>query len=121
MEMELNQPGGKDISHPMRAPIRLRTGPKPGATIYTLLDGLETATHLGFTGEEPLSEPLRHKLKIWEEISSRLNELNRSLGVTDHYHFSVNELVAEKLEFVETFIQELQTSGLMQGVGQKLS
>ena len=86
-----------------------------------LIDGLETATHLGFTGEEPLSEPLRHKLKIWEEISSRLDELNRSLGVTDHYHFSVNELVAEKLEFVETFIQELQTSGLMQGVGQKLS
>jgi hypothetical protein len=86
-----------------------------------LIDGLETAAHLGFTGQEPLSQPLRHKLKAWEEISSRLDELNRSLGVTDHYHFSVNELVAEKLEFVEEFIQELQTTGLVQGVGQTLS
>ena len=85
------------------------------------IDGLETAAYLGFTGQEPLSQPLRHKLKAWEEISSRLDELNRSLGVTDHYHFSVNELVAKKLEFVEGFIQELQTTGLMQGVGQKLS
>ena len=86
-----------------------------------LIDGLETAAHLGFTGQESLSQPLKHKLKAWEEISSRLDELNRSLGVTDHYHFLVNELVAEKLEFVEEFIQELQTTGLVQGVGQTLS
>ena len=86
-----------------------------------LIDGLETAAQLGFTEEEGLSQPLGHKLKAWEEISSRLDELNRSLGVTDHYHFSVNELVAEKLGFVKTFIQALQTTDLMQGAGQRLS
>ena len=86
-----------------------------------LIDGLETAAQLGFTEEEGLSQPLGHKLKAWEEISSRLDELNRSLGVTDHYHFSVNEIVAEKLGFAKTFIQELQTTDLMRGAGQRLS
>ncbi len=74
-----------------------------------IFDALDTAWAHGLLGTPPLAMVMAERLAAWTRISLMLNELNRSVGRGDAYPFVINELVAEKLEFIELAIQRLRT------------
>lgn len=73
-----------------------------------IYDALETAWAHKLLGVQPLVMTMAERLGAWSRISLMLNELNRSVGRGDAYPFVINELVAEKLEFIEAAIHRLR-------------
>jgi hypothetical protein len=74
-----------------------------------IYDALETAAAHRLLGVQPAVMSMAERLSAWTRISLMLNELNRSVGRGDAYPFVINELVAEKLDFIELAIQRLRT------------
>lgn len=74
-----------------------------------IYDALDTAAAHKLLGVQPAVMSMAERLSAWTRISLMLNELNRSVGRGDAYPFVINELVAEKLEFIELAIQRLRT------------
>ena len=60
-------------------------------------------------GVQPAMMTMAERVSAWTRISVMLNELNRSIGRADAYPFVINEIVAEKLDFIELSIQRLRT------------
>ncbi|MBD3670451.1 MAG: putative zinc-binding metallopeptidase [Gammaproteobacteria bacterium] len=83
-----------------------------------MIDTLETAEDYGFVQvqspqtSDTVTAPhsLRDLLLVWERLALGLNSLNRSLGLTDAYPFSITEPVAQKLQFIHTLIQDTVSS-----------
>jgi hypothetical protein len=48
------------------------------------------------------------RVSAWQQVSVMLNELNRSVGRTDAYPFSIGPLVVEKLQLVDRVIEDLR-------------
>jgi len=69
------------------------------------LDTVETAVAREVI--PPLSKPgdIESILRCWEDLAVTLNELNRSLGLSDAYPFVVTPLVANKLRFVHESVR----------------
>jgi len=74
-----------------------------------IYDALDTAWSQKLLGVQPSVMSMAERVNAWTRISLMLNELNRSVGKGDAYPFVINDLVAEKLAFVETAIQRLRT------------
>jgi len=73
-----------------------------------IYDALDTAWAQKLLGVQPAVMSMAERLGAWTRISLMLNELNRSVGKGDAYPFVINELVAEKLEFIEEAILRLR-------------
>ena len=80
----------------------------PGGAVLHIYDALETAWAHKLLGVQPPVMTMAERLGAWSRISLMLNELNRSVGRGDAYPFVINELVAEKLEFIEAAIHRLR-------------
>ena len=74
-----------------------------------IYDALDTAWAHKLLGVQPAVMTMAERLAAWTRISLMLNELNRSVGRGDAYPFVINELVAEKLDFIERMILRLRT------------
>jgi hypothetical protein len=72
-------------------------------------DALDTAWAQKLLGVQPAVMTMSERVSAWTRISVMLNELNRSIGRADAYPFVINEIVAEKLDFIELSIQRLRT------------
>lgn len=73
-----------------------------------IYDALETAATQGLVYRAPAEMGMPERISVWMDISTTLNELNRSMGLGDAYPFSINQHVANKLEFVDCVIRQLQ-------------
>lgn len=73
-----------------------------------IYDALDTAWAQKLLGTQPAVMSMGERLTAWSRISLMLNELNRSVGRGDAYPFVINEVVAEKLEFIEKMILRLR-------------
>ncbi|MEM9759716.1 MAG: putative zinc-binding peptidase [Pseudomonadota bacterium] len=74
-----------------------------------IYDALDTAWAQKLLGVQPAVMSMADRVGAWTRISLMLNELNRSVGKGDAYPFVINDLMTEKLEFVEDAIQRLRT------------
>ena len=74
-----------------------------------IYDALETAAAHGLIATWPGETPIGERIELWRQLSITLNELNRSVGRRDAYPFVLNDVVAQKLSFVDAFIRRLQT------------
>lgn len=74
-----------------------------------IYDALDTAWAQKLIGMQPSVMSMSERLAAWSRISLMLNELNRSVGLGDAYPFVINDVVAEKLEYIELAIQRLRT------------
>ncbi len=63
-------------------------------------DLLETAYSWDLAGTDAESPDFDVLLDLWRELSVKLNELNRSMGLRDAYPFVIHAAVAEKLRWV---------------------
>ena len=70
-------------------------------------DGLETALAHGLV--QPPGGGFDALLSTWQEFSVALNELNRSIGLSDAYPFVISPLVAQKLQFVHELLLAWRT------------
>ena len=80
-----------------------------------IYDVLETAATHGFIDTPPADMDLDEKLRVWRELSVAFNELNRSSGLADAYPFVVNDIVGEKLRFVDDTITAITTGSRAPG------
>lgn len=77
-----------------------------------VLDTLETAQHFGFTTDVPRSasltgiENFELLMREWVDLTVALNALNRSMGLSDPYPFTISDRVREKLEFIHRIVNE---------------
>ena len=72
-----------------------------------IIDGLETAKehHLIITDSNQMS--MREKLAAWQDLTIKLNEMNRSMGRNDLYPFVICEPVIQKFEYIDELISGL--------------
>ena len=73
-----------------------------------IYDALDTAFNFGLVVENPNILSLQDKISHWRQLSVALNEMNRSMGMSDIYPFVINSKVEAKLEFVEQVINYLR-------------
>ncbi|MEM6937307.1 MAG: putative zinc-binding metallopeptidase [Pseudomonadota bacterium] len=92
-----------------------------------MFDGLETAHAMGFeVAHRPVGSPLPLQAEAfsvqpwsphypnfgqmvddWQQLTLALNAMNRSMGLSDTYPFTLTEPVIEKLDFVHRVINDL--------------
>lgn len=72
-----------------------------------VVDTLETASTRGAIPAMCGQESFDEVLKIWDSFAVTLNELNRSLGLSDAYPFVITNVIADKLRFVNAAIKGL--------------
>ena len=74
-----------------------------------MYDTLETASNFFEHCTNPDRLSFDDKICAWGDLSTALNEMNRSLGMSDPYPFAINERVKDKLRFVNDSILALKT------------
>ena len=73
-----------------------------------IYDALDTAFNFGLVSENPNVLSIHDKISHWRQFSVALNEMNRSMGMSDIYPFVINAQVEDKLAFVEKAIDYLR-------------
>lgn len=69
-------------------------------------DGLSDAAQQVIGGERVSRDTFEQYMQFWAETSVVMNELNRSMGVTEAYPFKVRDKITDKLYFVhQTVVQ----------------
>ncbi len=76
-----------------------------------IYDALETAAAHDIVATPPENMTVGERVKAWRELSVVLNELNRSSGLGDAYPFVLNDVVAEKIGFVDEVVTMLSSRG----------
>ncbi len=74
-----------------------------------MVDSLETGANCNLSPKEILRLPFDERLGRFRELSTAVNELNRSGGSEDVYPYVISPVAANKLKFVERAIWRLQT------------
>ena len=74
-----------------------------------MVDSLETGANYNLSPKEILRLPFDERLGRFRELSTAVNELNRSGGSEDVYPYVISPVAATKLRFVERAIWRLQT------------
>lgn len=69
-----------------------------------MYDTLETAYQFGAIVEQTDTSNIDEQLLHWTELSTVLNELNRSMGLKDAYPFVLSSTIIKKLKFVHQVI-----------------
>lgn len=70
-----------------------------------MTDTLETAEDYGFRMSTGQIERFEKLMTDWSELSVALNDLNRSMGLSDAYPFVLSGRAVEKLQFIHRLIQ----------------
>ncbi len=70
-------------------------------------DVLETAIDHGVAPAGLAAAGIRESIAYWRSLSVTLNELNRSIGAGDAYPFVVNQIVEDKLVYVDSVVGRL--------------
>jgi hypothetical protein len=65
-----------------------------------IIDSLETAYHYRITDSAATFQNFSAWIKLWDEVSVTLNEMNRSMGTRDAYPFVIGSGAKEKLAFI---------------------
>ena len=73
-----------------------------------IFDALQTARAQGLITDAVEEMTIAERIVCWQELSIVLNEMNRSVGGSDVYPFSIGEGVTHKFEAVEEFIFRLR-------------
>ena len=73
-----------------------------------IFDALQTARAQGLITDAVEEMTIAERIVCWQELSIVLNEMNRSVGGSDAYPFSIGEGVTHKFEAVEEVILRLQ-------------
>ena len=73
-----------------------------------IFDALQTARAQGLITDAVEEMTIAERIVCWQELSIVLNEMNRSVGGSDAYPFSIGEGVTHKFEAVEEVIFRLQ-------------
>jgi hypothetical protein len=73
-----------------------------------IFDALETAQAHNLIPSMTEDVTIADRVSAWQQVSVMLNELNRSVGRTDAYPFSIGPLVVEKLQLVDRVIEDLR-------------
>lgn len=73
-----------------------------------IVDALDTAYTHGVIATRPAGDDFAAWLAAWRPLSVTLNELNRSVGLSDAYPFVVNDAVAQKLRFAWDSVARLR-------------
>ena len=73
-----------------------------------IYDALDTAFNFGLVSENPNVMSIHEKISHWRQFSVALNEMNRSMGMSDIYPFVINAQVEDKLAFIEQAIDYLR-------------
>ncbi len=74
-----------------------------------MFDTLQSASSFAGFAPDPSTLAFDEKMAAWQIVSKALNEMNRSMGMSDAYPFVLNPRVEEKLRFVEHAIENLKT------------
>lgn len=74
----------------------------------TMVDALETGSSHHLLPRNIASLSFDERLGQWRELSTAINELNRSSGADDVYPYIVSPVAAEKLHFIERSISQIQ-------------
>lgn len=74
-----------------------------------MVDTLETAAAFRMIDPPQLQGDFRSMANQWRSLSVTMNELNRSIGLSDAYPFVINEWVEQKLAFAGRVVDELRT------------
>ncbi len=77
-----------------------------------IYDGLETAKAFNLVEPNSGQAGVRDRLKTWQDLTIKLNEMNRSMGLNDLYPFVINEPVIQKFEYIDEIIRALQKPDL---------
>ena len=72
-----------------------------------IIDGLETAKEHHLIGTALNQMSMRDKLAAWQDLTIKLNEMNRSMGRNDLYPFVICEPVIQKFEYIDDLISRL--------------
>ena len=72
-----------------------------------IIDGLETAKEHHLIGSDSNQMSMREKLAAWQDLTIKLNEMNRSMGRNDLYPFVICEPVVQKFEYIDELISGL--------------
>ena len=73
-----------------------------------IFDALQTARAQGLITDAVEEMTIAERIVCWRELSIVLNEMNRSVGGSDAYPFSIGEGVTHKFEAVEEVILRLR-------------
>lgn len=73
-----------------------------------IYDALETAHALQLIPLPPTEMSVSQRVLAWQQTSMVVNEMNRSIGGTDAYPFTISPSVVRKLEFVDVVIDQLR-------------
>ena len=73
-----------------------------------IFDALQTARAQGLITDAVEEMTIAERIVCWQELSIVLNEMNRSVGGSDAYPFSIGEGVTHKFKAVEEVIFRLQ-------------
>ena len=70
-----------------------------------IFECLETAHEIGLTDENPFSMEISEILDMWRRISTKLNQLNRSIGLPDAYPFVITSRIEQKILYVASLMK----------------
>ena len=73
-----------------------------------MLDALETARAHHLLEKDGTTMSMSERIAAWQQVSVMLNEMNRSVGGSDAYPFTISTGVARKLELVDGAMGYLQ-------------
>ena len=73
-----------------------------------MLDALETAHAHQLLDKDGTTMNMSERIAAWQQVSVMLNEMNRSVGGSDAYPFTISTGVARKLELVDGAMGYLQ-------------
>ena len=73
-----------------------------------IFECLETAHEIGITNEEPFSMEISKVLDLWRRFSTKLNQLNRSIGLPDAYPFVITSRIEQKFRYVASLVKSLK-------------
>ena len=73
-----------------------------------MLDALETAHAHRLLEKDGTTMKMSERIAAWQQVSVVLNEMNRSVGGSDAYPFTISAEIARKLELVDGIMGHLQ-------------
>ena len=66
-----------------------------------IVDTLQTAQSFGLSLFDPCEHNFDNWFAEWHRVTQVMNALNRSMGVAEPYPFTVSDIVAGKLRFID--------------------
>ena len=73
-----------------------------------IFECLDTAQHIGMSTTPPQGLRSEELIDAWRELAVKLNQVNRSIGLSDAYPFVITGQIEVKLNYVASIISEFR-------------